>query len=769
MMVRKTYRKSLVLLGLLSLLFSACGQPRPEAATSQSEDDARPSVRAEDATGDAEVDGLEGQAASEEPAPPSGPKVTAYVDGERREVFVSQLEGLGMIVVDLSDEWVPFIFSEKDPRHPEPRPNRFRQTFVDLANDWSRTSPTKAAARAKLGYPALRHGRKPVGDSDECEGNEECENNSGPGEADNFLEVYGIPPTLSVLKRRAEHEVRRPCVEEIDWEKIRRYDGFSAYKTNGQAKKDGLSGLAAARRMRARMKKLGVTDPLALLEKEKSRARVKDIKEAIRYEALAETQKMLVCEGHFTKYAAERYTEGGIDWRTQQALLAFERKNRIFGWGYFGRETLEQLKKTPKERLYEAFVRVVQERVADAAGIIEDGSVNGPKGPPTYKDEDGQVHSVRNLVDEFTSSVLTHLGVEGPDDVIAFLADHTHAELDRLKAAFPMPKLPAYHGPNMELFVKIDRGDIWYDYPFTRDGKKLGQPRKRLPKLKLLTRWNGQTIPLAVMNTTIGGWRTERASDGYEYYKYKNSDVGERVWKDILAGPVWLPPATTPHRDMVTDVWVGNRKVTVPNYNEMGPWYGSAYGLVAAFHVRPVEKTDGEVRYFDNGIRSHGSVDYMSILRRFSHGCHRMYNHLAIRLFGFVLQHRVFERVGQLPASFSETLKVEKDDGEHEEIVLKLNTRGYLYRLEEPVPVEVLEGRVRGKVKRPIARYMPKPDEDYGLDAEFLPEEYRRAIEEQLAREELEEATEEDEPEPPTTYIDPWAAPVTPWAPDTQQ
>jgi hypothetical protein len=158
----------------------------------------------------------------------------------------------------------------------------------------------------------------------------------------------------------------------------------------------------------------------------------------------------------------------------------------------------------------------------------------------------------------------------------------------------------------------------------------------------------------------------------------------------------------------------------VPNYDEMGPWYGSAYGLVAAFHVRLVPRSNGTTDYFDNGIRSHGSVDYNSILRRYSHGCHRLYNHLAIRLFDFVLKHRPYTRVGDVPGGYGKKVEIEEDTFE-----ISLDTRGYKYELVAPVDVEVLRGRVRGKQRKPIETYMPKPGVEYGSDAQFLPPGYK--------------------------------------------
>ena len=55
--------------------------------------------------------------------------------------------------------------------------------------------------------------------------------------------------------------------------------------------------------------------------------------------------------------------------------------------------------------------------------------------------------------------------------------------------------------------------------------------------LTVLVDWHKQKIPIAQWRTTIGSWRSE-VSSGKVYYKYKSSDVGPRVWKQIVASPV---------------------------------------------------------------------------------------------------------------------------------------------------------------------------------------------------------------------------------------
>jgi hypothetical protein len=146
------------------------------------------------------------------------------------------------------------------------------------------------------------------------------------------------------------------------------------------------------------------------------------------------------------------------------------------------------------------------------------------------------------------------------------------------------------------------------------------------------------------------------------------------------------------------------------NYHETGPSYASAYGLVAAYHHEYLERADGTIRVGgDEGIRTHGSVDYMSIMRRHSHGCHRLHNHIAVRLMSFVLGHSPHKRSGQQPLAFKKMLV-------HEDKTYELDIKqgGYLFTLERPIKIEVLEGRVRGDVKKPIEAPIPKWNADYG-------------------------------------------------------
>ena len=135
------------------------------------------------------------------------------------------------------------------------------------------------------------------------------------------------------------------------------------------------------------------------------------------------------------------------DLPTHEALATWERKNDLFGWGFLGGETLGMLLVQPRALLLDAFKRVLAERVAAAAGIVEDGSINTARkrNPPIWQDADGADHPVPNLINDHVNALLAALGVATPEDAIAFLRAHG-ASFPGLHVAFEAPPLPAYYG-----------------------------------------------------------------------------------------------------------------------------------------------------------------------------------------------------------------------------------------------------------------------------------------------------------------------------------
>jgi hypothetical protein len=112
------------------------------------------------------------------------------------------------------------------------------------------------------------------------------------------------------------------------------------------------------------------------------------------------------------------------------------------------------------------------------------------------------------------------------------------------------PELPEYYDGHMKLTLDYDRGDVWYDFPYDAQGKERMQPVERRPRVTLSVLYLEQKIPLARFGTTIGGWRSELVN-GSVMWRYKDSPPGPRVWDEIVAAPVWLPPDSTPPRDLL--------------------------------------------------------------------------------------------------------------------------------------------------------------------------------------------------------------------------
>jgi len=639
-----------------------------------------------------------------------------YERGVARRDTIAAARAAGLLDVDLSDGWAPFILQDGD--GDGAKPNAYRETFVGLANDTLDAD----------GDPAR------------------------PGNH-NFLEAFGIPPSLTVLAARVEADTvaaREDCVDAVDRQGLEQWTGDVIYLDRDRAKREYEQALADATwvdksiaasagepnvaqaiatgvESSQRPQLIGAaTSPdggapltreaglAALRADPKLRGRVdRFARGQARLRAVRAIQTRLVCEGLLSPRS--RFTPGMYDLQSHEALALWERKHDIFGWGFLGGETLGMLLQPTRALSLEAFKRVLAERVADAAGIVEDGSINAlrRKNPPTWRDSAGATQPVPDLIGDHVTALLAALGVATPEDMIAFLRAHKDA-LSGLHVAFKAPPLPEYYQPDdqtgashMIVSAEIDRGDIWYDFPFDARGKPIVQRRDKYPHLTLFVQWHRQKIPLVKWRTTIGSWRSEAHADGKVYFKYKNSDVGPRVWRQIVATPVWIPPDGTPVKDLLTTK-VLDRKVgpvTLVNTGVMGPGYQSAYGLVMGIHVDP--KRGG----FDNQIRTHGAVDYTSIARRFSHGCHRLVNNRAVRLFDFVLRHQPYRRIGDVPLNLKKHFEVDGETYRYH-----LTTRGYYYELPEPIAVNVLEGRVMGDVKKPITAYVRKPGVDYGED-----------------------------------------------------
>jgi hypothetical protein len=631
--------------------------------------------------GKQETGALAQTSAPEQPRPLQ--PVPLWKDGKPAgEIDLAKPHDARIVVLDLGEDWTPYIFSERSNPDEKLVPQSYRETYLALARGE---------------FPHDHHGAR--------------------AKKDRYLELYGIPPTLGLLRTRFREAVSQDCASKVDLGPLSQYERLLPYVDQGKAQRDSSQFLALERRLKQDMAKQGVDDPSRL---DASRLSAADKATLKQYEKVAPTalliraaQARLACEGFYPPKVT--YTDGALDWATNDALALFERKHMVFGWGYLSHDSVEALKQPPLEGERQSVLRVLTERGMHAGAFLEDGSPasKSDKPPRTFLGADGKEHPVPNLEQELKDDIVKAFGLQTPESTLAWLESLGDLSGQKL-VAIEGPQPPEYYSSNMDLSVVIDRGDVWYEFPYDDKGNERFQPVLRRPTLTVYTEYLGQKIVLARYGTTVGGWRTELI-DGVEWWKYKGSPVGPRVWKQIVAAPVWLAPPGTPIKTLLTRDFNSKTGYSI-NWHELGPSYASAYGLVAAYHSRFKEGEDGEVELQgDEGIRTHGSVDYMSIMDRHSHGCHRLHNHIAVRLMSFVLAHRPHRRVGETPVDYKNTVDNNAENpADDSEYVIEIKKTGYSFRLERPVPVEVLTGHIVGRRRTPITTAIPKYDTTKG-------------------------------------------------------
>jgi hypothetical protein len=363
-----------------------------------------------------------------------------------------------------------------------------------------------------------------------------------------------------------------------------------------------------------------------------------------------------------------------LDASAIRALRAFQRKHAIVATGIVDDATKRALLEDSRELDFRTLLRALRERIVDATGLVEDGTGDAP-----------------DLVGQATDAAARALGWTDVGAARAWLATLPEGGTRALLVGMRLPAPPRYHGRAMELRAAIDRGDVYY----TRGARRRRDDVR--PTLTLFARDGANEIALVRWPTTIGGWKPERTPGGGMRFAYKESPVGRVVWRDLYATPAWLAPPSTPPEDMV----VRSGRGYDVHRDLFEPGYHNAYGLVMLVHERPVHTREGEVLR-DEGVRTHGTVAYRSILNGESHGCHRLFNHQALRLAGFVLRHHAHTRLGPVPVRYAHDFSYRG-----RAYRLTLSTRGYLFRVDPPIPVDVLEGTPHGR--RPRERRAPAP------------------------------------------------------------
>jgi hypothetical protein len=527
------------LAAVATIAFGGCGPPAPQPAVSAPTPSAQPSV---------EIAGAARPIAGTVSEPCDDPVLVVENGRESATLCPADAEARKLTIVDLRDAWTPSLFAPQGGGPPE-----FRARYLELAAEHDTSSAHSVSD-------------------------------------DSLRELYGVLPSLAIVRARLADDPRHFCHAFID------------------------------------------SDPIALLDKPYSQ----DDKNQVRYA----DQLRAALEVQLERERARR------DLPDLAALAAVPALAPIHArW----------------------------KKLADLrAGIVA-----------------AQNHYVCEGF--LTEAAARQIGWLGPAETRAFLTRHPGG----VRVAIALPPPPAYHSPHMDLTAEIDRGDVWYDpAPIPRH-------IAHRPTLVVYVNDGGTRRPLIRWPTTIGGWADQRTGWGV-VQRWKESEVGPRVWRDLYAAPTWLPPPTTPDRDLVKYLYNGHYAL---KSEVLGPGPHAAYGMTLLVHHQIIKRRDGSERFDDNGIGTHGSASVTSVVNGTSHGCHRLYNQLAVRLVDFLLRHREHIVRGEQSTRYRRVVSY------RERFVADIRTRGFLYELTPPVPITVLPGNIRSDRKIPPRASAPaRPD-----------------------------------------------------------
>lgn len=518
---------------------------------------------------------------------------------------------------------------------------------------------------------------------------------------DRYHELYGIFPAPSLVAGRLADEARHRCHDAVPREALEALaEGIDTWRPLSEQRADHGWHAALTKKLESMQKALRLDSVDELADHPQLGGFHRQWRMlGVRHAAIAEAQAHFRCDGLLDD---DPHRDGLLDTPTIEALQTYLRRHMVITW-QLDEETKAIVLTNSRELDYRQLLRSLRERVVAATGLIEDGTAVGQHGEVVGRiidtatlvhEHDGVVleGGAPDLIAAATDAAAQHLGWTSPEAALAFWQSDVPAAV-----ALPLPKPPAYHSDNMELVARIDRGDVWFDFPFVPRGDRVHQPRDRKPTLVLYARDGERAIPLVRWPTTIGGWQPERIN-GDVKLAYKESPEGSFIWRDLIAAPSWIPPSSTPTRDLLRPKGGGQ---WAPRYDIMGPSYASAYGMAMLIHHRVDQQPDGTTVLSDGGIRSHGSVSYASIMDGFSHGCHRLHNHRMLRLADFLLAHRPHQVRGPLSLDYGKSLFFRG-----KRYPLAFDSRGFRYELTPPIEVEVLRGNTRGYAQRPLP---PRP------------------------------------------------------------
>jgi len=292
----------------------------------------------------------------------------------------------GLTVVDLSDDWLPYILSEA-PDKPQP----LRPYLIDLAN--GRMRPGSAYARPR---------------------------------EDRFFEAFGISPSLNLLRRRLADSKRHACHEKVKDAVLEELSPKNVIPPEQPEKIPNPDPKTVGETPMILTGRTISPRPLTALEKR----------------AVVAMQAHLRCED----LLAGKANGGRMDRRTAAGLQIYQRLHMIADNASIDLETRTVLLGDSREYDFRALLRALRERVVDATGLLEDGSALGvlgqvqgrvldnaefrplpveagstqaPAQAPSTPSEPGKVTPAPDLIAAATQAASQALGWTSPEAVLA--------------------------------------------------------------------------------------------------------------------------------------------------------------------------------------------------------------------------------------------------------------------------------------------------------------------------------------------------------------
>ncbi|HSN24793.1 MAG TPA: peptidoglycan-binding domain-containing protein, partial [Kofleriaceae bacterium] len=215
-------------------------------------------------------------------------------------------------------------------------------TIIDLTDSWT---PTLFAPTGDQ-VPAIRDKYL------------ELAAEKGQGE-DALSELYGVVPALGIVRARLADDARHQCQAAIDPKPILALD-----RNYTQDDREMVAQHMAWRETLDKQREKLTGDKLERLD-------------ALDREhtALVTTEQKLRCEG----WLLDKDTDGSFTWRTGDAIEMFQRRNFLMPTEKLDEDTRNALQLDSRELDFRLALRILRERVVDAAGILEDGTAaSGP-------------------------------------------------------------------------------------------------------------------------------------------------------------------------------------------------------------------------------------------------------------------------------------------------------------------------------------------------------------------------------------------------------